>query len=142
MARYALGVKLPMDIITTTAYDTLWVSTIVINSVVNDLISLKKEMAAGSVLSSVAILFHEVKSLDTAVKLSIQYIQHLVDLYDRTAQTLLEDVAYDPKAHAALSKVIDLFRMVNTGNLEWSLGARRYGMTEFIQQDGSIELYL
>lgn len=118
-------------------------------------------MQAGSVLSSVAILFHEFNSLDTAVRLSVDYIQQLVEQYDRTAEILLQDIADDPERHDAVSKVIDLFRMVNTGNLEWryvlpvisftsclliltrgSLGAKRYGVTEFMQEDGSIELYL
>ncbi|KAH8202668.1 hypothetical protein TruAng_003154 [Truncatella angustata] len=142
MSEFALDVKLPMSIITTTAYETLWVSTIVINSVINDLISLKKEMRAGSVLSSVALLFHEFEDLDLAVQLSVDYIQQLVELYDNTAEVLLQGISYDAQAHEAVSKVVDLFRMVNTGNLEWSLVAKRYGVADFIKEDGSIELYL
>ncbi|KAI1865449.1 uncharacterized protein JN550_008206 [Neoarthrinium moseri] len=144
MSEFALQVKLPMHIITSPAYETLWAVTIVINSIVNDLISFKKEMAAGSVLSSVAILFHQSGDLDLAVKLSVEYLQQLVDLYDTTAEVLLQEAAagQDAEVQQAVSEVVDLFRMVNTGNLEWSLGAKRYGVNEFIQEDGSIELYL
>ncbi|KAK9418128.1 putative F-box domain-containing protein [Seiridium unicorne] len=117
---FALQVKLPMHVITSAAYETLWLSTVVINSVVNDLISLRKEMRAGSVLSSVAILFHESNDLDLAVQLSVDYIRQHVELYDRTAEILLCSVSNDAGTYEAVSKVIDLFRMVNTGNLEWS----------------------
>ncbi|ETS87345.1 hypothetical protein PFICI_01173 [Pestalotiopsis fici W106-1] len=142
MSEFALGVKLPMSVVTSRAYETLWLSTIVINSIVNDLISLKKEMRAGSVLSSVAIMFHASNDLDLAVQLSVDHIQQLVEVYDSTAMMLLEDVVEDVETRQALSKVIDLFRMVNTGNLEWSLGAKRYGVSDFIQEDGSIEVTL
>ncbi|KAF3016258.1 terpene cyclase [Neopestalotiopsis sp. 37M] len=142
MSEFALGVKLPMSVVTSEAYETLWLSTIVINSIVNDLISLKKEMRAGSVLSSVAIMFHASNDLDLAVQLSMDHIQQLVEVYDGTAAILLDDVADDVETRQALAKVIDLFRMVNTGNLEWSLGAKRYGVTDFILEDGSIEVTL
>ncbi|KAI4598371.1 hypothetical protein KJ359_002780 [Pestalotiopsis sp. 9143b] len=143
MSEFALGVKLPMSVVTSAAYETLWLSTIVINSIVNDLISLKKEMRAGSVLSSVAIMFHESGGdLDLAVRLSVEHIRQLVEVYDTTATMLLFDLVGDQETCRALTKVIDLFRMVNTGNLEWSLGAKRYGVTEFIQEDGSIEVVL
>lgn len=84
------------------------------------MISLKKEMRAGSVLSSVAIMFHESGGdLDLAVRLSVEHIRQLVEVYDTTATMLLFDLVGDQETCRALTKVIDLFRMVNTGNLEW-----------------------
>lgn len=94
------------------------------------------------------------------MRLSVDHIQQLVDLYDRTAEVMLLNLVHDPQTHEAVSKTIDLFRMVNTGNLEWryvvlnisvlgpdwltfpSLIAKRYDVSNFIQDDGRIELCL
>jgi hypothetical protein len=44
LSEYALQVQLPHDFVQSKAYGTLWVTAVVINSIVNDLLSLKKEM--------------------------------------------------------------------------------------------------
>ncbi|KAI1485388.1 isoprenoid synthase domain-containing protein [Biscogniauxia mediterranea] len=138
----ALNVKLPSSFVCSQAYDTLWVTTIVINSIVNDLISFKKEMRAGSVLSSVAILYHQTNDLDLAVQMSLEHIRQLIETFDRTATETLSDVGYDALELDAALKVIDLMRMINTGNLEWSLQARRYGVAQHMTDAGQIDLVL
>ncbi|KAI1632756.1 isoprenoid synthase domain-containing protein [Biscogniauxia mediterranea] len=138
----ALNVKLPSSFVCSQTYDTLWVTTIVINSIVNDLISFKKEMRAGSVLSSVAILYHQTNDLDLAVQMSLEHIRQLIEIFDRTATEVLSDVEYDALELEAALKVIDLMRMINTGNLEWSLKARRYGVAQHMTDAGQIDLVL
>ncbi|KAI1328344.1 terpenoid synthase [Xylariaceae sp. FL0255] len=141
LSELALQVHLPTEFIHSEAYSTLWVTTVIINSVINDLISLKKEMKASSVLNSVAILFHQYGDLDIAVDMSLDHIRKLVALFDHTADSVLSSVT-DSREHDAISQVIDLMRTVNTGNLEWSLQAKRYGVAEHIMGDGHIELCL
>ncbi|KAI1769448.1 terpenoid synthase [Hypoxylon sp. FL1150] len=114
---FAAEVKLPTEIVNSAAYESLWVLTIVINSIVNDLISFKKEMKAGSVLSSLAILYHEVDNLDAAVQMSLAHLRIIVDEFDRAADAML--AALEADEADAVSKVVDVLRMVNTGNLEW-----------------------
>lgn len=80
----------------------------------------QQQQKAGSVLSSVAILYHEVGNLDAAVQMSLAHLRILVDEFDRTANAMLScksTLAADEID--AVSKVIDVLRMVNTGNLEW-----------------------
>ncbi|KAI5926298.1 isoprenoid synthase domain-containing protein [Camillea tinctor] len=138
----ALDVKLPRSFVCSQAYDTLWVTTIVINSIVNDLISFKKEMRAGSILSSVAILYHQTNDLDIAVQMSFDHIRKLIEVFDREATEALSNVEYDAQELDAVLKTIDLMRMINTGNLEWSLQARRYGVAQHMTDAGQIELVL
>ncbi|KAI1077091.1 terpenoid synthase [Whalleya microplaca] len=139
---FAAQVRLPSEVVNSEAYEKLWITTIVINSIVNDLISFKKEMKAGSVLSSVAILFHSLHNLDAAVAASIDHLRRLVDVFDCTADALLSSTSRSPEDRDAIAKVIDTMRMMNTGNLDWSLAAPRYGVTSHIKEDGHIDLVL
>ncbi|KAI3332001.1 terpenoid synthase [Xylariaceae sp. AK1471] len=141
LSEFALQVHLPPDFVQSEAYSTLWVTTVVINSIINDLLSLKKEMKAQSVINSVAILFHQYNDLDVAVEMSLDHIRQLVDLFDLTADDVLSSDS-DDRELDAIAQVIDLMRTVNTGNLEWSLQAKRYGVAQHMTEDGSIELFL
>ncbi|KAI0117719.1 isoprenoid synthase domain-containing protein [Nemania sp. FL0031] len=143
LSEYALQVQLPLDFMRSKEYNTLWVTAVVINSIVNDLLSLKKEMKAQSVLNSVAILFHQYNDIDIAVDLSLDHIRQLVTLFDRTAADVLRSTEiFDACELDAIAQVIDLMRTVNTGNLEWSLHAKRYGVAQHLTEDGAIELIL
>ncbi|KAI2621235.1 terpenoid synthase [Hypoxylon sp. NC1633] len=139
---FAAQVRLPSRLVCSAAYETLWVTTILINSIVNDLVSFKKEMKAGSVLSSVAILYHQVDNLDAAVQMSLAHLRILVDEFDRTANTILATSRLTSDELDAVSKVVDTLRMINTGNLDWSLQSKRYGVSQFMTDAGQIELVL
>ncbi|KAJ8127315.1 hypothetical protein O1611_g6321 [Lasiodiplodia mahajangana] len=133
LSEYALQVQLPLDFLRSKEYNTL----------VNDLLSLKKEMKAQSVLNSVAILFYQYGDLDVAVDMSLDHIRQLVALFDRTADDVLRSTdTFDACELDAMAQVIDLMRTVNTGNLEWSLHAKRYGVAQHLTEDGAIELVL
>ncbi|KAI2621516.1 terpenoid synthase [Hypomontagnella submonticulosa] len=142
VTEFAAQAKLPSRLVGSAAYDTLWMTTVVINSIVNDLLSFKKEMKAGSVLSSVAILYHQVDNLDAAVQMSLAHLRIMVDEFDRTADMILSKYSLSPDEVEATSKIIDTLRIVNTGNLEWSLQTKRYGVCQFMTSSGQIELIL
>ncbi|KAI0458653.1 isoprenoid synthase domain-containing protein [Xylaria acuta] len=143
LSEYALQVQLPPSFLQSEAYSTLWVTAIVINSIVNDLLSLKKEMKAQSVINSVAILFHQYNDLNVAVELSLDHTRQLVALFDRTADDILSSTdTFDATELDAIAQVIDLMRTVNTGNLEWSLRAKRYGVAQHMTKEGTIKLVL
>ncbi|KAI0526002.1 isoprenoid synthase domain-containing protein [Xylaria bambusicola] len=143
LSEYSLQVQLPPSFVQSEAYGTLWVTTVVINSIINDLISLKKEMKAQSVVNSVAILFHQYNDLDIAVQMSLDHTRQLVDLFDRTATEVLSSSdSFNAEELDAIRQIIDLMRTVNTGNLEWSLQAQRYGVAQHITESGAIEVVL
>ncbi|KAI1386707.1 terpenoid synthase [Hypoxylon trugodes] len=142
VTEFATQAKLPPKLVNSAVFETLWVTTIIINSIVNDLVSFKKEMKAGSVLSSIAILYAQVDNLDAAVQMSLAHLKILVGEFDRAADTLLSKFPMGPDEVDSVSKAIDALRMINTGNLEWSLQARRYGVCDFITDAGQIELVL
>ncbi|KAI0969919.1 isoprenoid synthase domain-containing protein [Xylaria arbuscula] len=143
LSEYAVQVQLPPSFVQSEAYSTLWVTTVVINSIINDLISLKKEMKAQSVVNSVAILFHQHNDLDIAVKMSLDHTSQLIALFDRTAEDVLSSSnTFDASELDAISQIIDLMRTVNTGNLEWSLQAKRYGVAPYMTENGAIEVIL
>ncbi|KAI5865168.1 terpenoid synthase [Durotheca rogersii] len=142
LTEYAESVKLPSRVVHSEAYKSLCVTTIVINSIVNDLVSFKKEMKAGSVLSSVAILYQQVNSLDAAVQMSLAHLRQLLDDFDHTAESILSSPTLDAADVGPVSKAINSLRLMNAGNVEWSLTVKRYDVARFIQSDGRIELVL
>ncbi|EMR63114.1 putative terpene synthase family protein [Eutypa lata UCREL1] len=141
-SEYALQVKLPTSLVDSAQYQTLWEVAIVINSIVNDLISFKKEMKQGSILSSVAILYHRLDNLNAAVEASLGYLKELISEFDRTAEMVLDGFPVDSREFDVVSRSIDSMRMVNTGNLEWSLQVKRYGVLEGMTEKGQIEFIL
>lgn len=74
---------------------------------------------AGSLLSSVAILYHQLDDLDAAVQTSLDHLKELVGEFDRTADAVLKSIPAGSSEFAAVSKDIDSMRTVNTGNLNW-----------------------
>ncbi|KAI0913217.1 hypothetical protein F4823DRAFT_86390 [Ustulina deusta] len=75
--------------------------------------------------------------------MSLDRTRQLVALFDRTANdVLLSSDTFDACELDAISQVIDLMRTVNTGNLEWSLQAKRYGVAQYMREDGAIEVIL
>ncbi|KAI1660872.1 terpenoid synthase [Daldinia decipiens] len=138
VTEFAAEVKLPRHIVSSAAYDSLWTTTVVISSIVNDLVSFKKRC----VLSSVAILYEQVGNLDAAVQMSVAHLKILVDEFDRTANMLLSKFHLSSEEIESVSKVIDTLRTANTGTLEWSLQAKRYGVCDSITQTGQIEVVL
>ncbi|KAI1093071.1 terpenoid synthase [Rostrohypoxylon terebratum] len=141
-AEYASQAKLPFQLVSSATFEKLWTTTVVINSIVNDLISFKKEMKAGSVLSSVAILYQQVGNLDAAVQMSLAHLRVLVDEFDRAADAIVSEVPLNPDEVDAVSKITEMMKTMNTGNLDWSLQSKRYGVNEFMSDDGHIDLTL
>ncbi len=54
-----------------------------------------------------------------AVRASLNRLEELVGEYDRAAETVLAGIPSGSRDFDAVSRAIELMRMLNTGNLEW-----------------------
>ncbi|KAK3332958.1 isoprenoid synthase domain-containing protein [Cercophora scortea] len=76
--------------------------------------------------------------LDGAVAYVLDIAKEIERDFDRVAEALLAMVKHDPAAHASVEDYLDIMRTNMTGNYVWSLQCPRYGMSEYVLQDGSL----
>ncbi|MCJ1312340.1 hypothetical protein MMC25_006014 [Agyrium rufum] len=105
----------------------LWDQTNIIISTVNDMLSLKKEIANGSVESLIPLLYASSGDVQVAMNQTTLFLIASIREFDETAKLLYRSNyvsrAVDEKL---LTKFIDGCRFYCTGNLTWSLSTGRY----------------
>ncbi|KAM3072435.1 hypothetical protein ACMFMG_009236 [Clarireedia jacksonii] len=95
---------------------------------VNDILSIKKELDQNTVDSLVPLLFRHTGSAQAAIDSAVASVTAAVKGFDRIAAELLQQYQYEQETHAALQRFINACRYNCTGNLAWSLRTKRYGI--------------
>ncbi|KAJ0154480.1 hypothetical protein CTA2_12990 [Colletotrichum tanaceti] len=126
----AYGISLPVEILRDAHMKVIWDQTNILVCVVNDLLSLKKEIDQQSVESIVPLLYNNVGSLAAAVAMVVGIIEKSIEEFDGAAALLLGKFADDEALVADLKVYIDACRLNCTGNLNWSLRTGRYGVSQ------------
>ncbi|KAI1734371.1 isoprenoid synthase domain-containing protein [Xylaria scruposa] len=125
---YALGIELPRDVMQSSSMQTIWHETNMIVSIMNDMLSLKKEVDLCHVDTLVPILFLEHGSLQTAIDRVISMVQSSMKRLDCAEKELLRCYA----SSATLTRDLQLFirncKHTCTGNLNWTLQSKRYNL--------------
>ncbi|KAH6654009.1 isoprenoid synthase domain-containing protein [Truncatella angustata] len=124
---FSIGVTIPAHILTSPSMRRLWDATNTIIWAVNDLLSLKKEVAQQTVDSLLPLLFYQYGDLERSAQTAIDLIAANVAEFDMVAERLLERWRTDDIADS-LRLYIDACRYNCTGNLHWSLRTGRYGI--------------
>ncbi|KAI5924557.1 isoprenoid synthase domain-containing protein [Camillea tinctor] len=143
---HMLRIRLPEEIMDSEAMRALWKETIEVCLVLNDIYSVQKEIAQGSLLNIVPAMFKNLppedqtlervsKDLDAALKGSI-------DRFEIAAKTLSETAPEDASLNKNLKDFVKWCRYFTTGVLYWSLESGRYGMAECINPDGTLDIVL
>ncbi|RAK97108.1 terpene synthase family protein [Aspergillus ibericus CBS 121593] len=118
--QYCYGIDLPAYVTEDPDYDALWHLTNVNICSVNDLLSVKKELAHGSAESLIPILYAELGSAQKAAEQIMRIITLSIAEFDQTAERL---VARHGGNSAKLAKELETFiigcRYDCTGNLAW-----------------------
>lgn len=108
----------------------------------NDLYSLKKEVAINAVESLIPILLANghAQTVPQAVDIVAQYVADRSAELDACAASLIERWGGgDEKLAADLRRFVDNCRCMCTGNRTWSLSTGRYGITQNdVAEDGTI----
>ncbi|KAH8891514.1 terpenoid synthase [Thozetella sp. PMI_491] len=111
--------------------------------IINDVLSLKKEVRAASLHSLVPIAMNEKGlRLSDATADALALLRVSADNFDLAARRLENMVVGSSEDHAAVKTYLDVVRTNMTGNYLWSLTSDRYGVTSHIREDGSLELIL
>ncbi|KAK0379815.1 hypothetical protein CMEL01_11421 [Colletotrichum melonis] len=127
---YACGVSVPIEVLREVEMRTLWDQANILVWAVNDLLSLKKEIAQQTVESIVPLLFRETESLDVAVSMVTEMIHKAITEFNHAAECLMARFSDDETSAANLKTYIDGCKYICTGNLTWSLQTGRYGLSQ------------
>ncbi|MCJ1417265.1 hypothetical protein MMC32_003607 [Xylographa parallela] len=103
------GTTLPPYVMQDADMATLWDLTNANICNVNDLLSVKKEIAQGSAESLVPILFTRLRSAQAAVDQVMETVRLTVEEHDLVAYRLLQRYSADPAVTAPLEKFVDGF---------------------------------
>ncbi|CAJ2503564.1 Uu.00g109580.m01.CDS01 [Anthostomella pinea] len=143
---YMLKVRLPESVMESEAMRALWKETIHICLILNDVYSVQKEIAQGSLLNIVPVMFKNMKSeeqdlgavsreLDSALRATMAR-------FEAAADTLTGMASGDVQLKRNIEDYIRWCRYFTTGVLYWSLESRRYGMADCINTDGTLSIVL
>lgn len=142
LIEYSFGdMELPDDIWADADMATILRNTNIHLSALNDLYSLKKEVATASAESLIPILMTtEGHDLPAAVDHVVAFVADRAEELDRCAERL---GARFPHRARDLGRFVDNCRCMCTGNRTWSLSTGRYGIAERdVGADGSVTVDL
>ncbi|KAH9871549.1 hypothetical protein J1614_005804 [Plenodomus biglobosus] len=136
LSEFACRILLPSEIMTDPDMITIWDATNIIISLMNDILSFKKEFAQGQVDSILPVLFAEHGSMDAAMSIAASLIVQHVQIVDDAAKRLLQRHGKCSILQQDLHAFIDSCKYACTGNLNWSLVSGRFQICETTTKGG------
>ncbi|KAL7626663.1 hypothetical protein AAE478_003437 [Parahypoxylon ruwenzoriense] len=141
-----LKVRLPESIMECGAMKSLWRETVVICLILNDIYSVQKEIAQGSLFNIVPVMFKncppEKQTLDTVTDQIDVALRESMQRFEEASTSLNEKTAGDAQLNQDVQSFIKWCRYFITGVLQWSLESGRYGMADCLQEDGTLSIVL
>ena len=125
----------------------VWREACVIIGVINDIVSLPKELAqdSPSILSQIPIscaaLSSDLSNVNAqeGADLTVAALSASIRTLDKAAASLLKTTEIEnPEVYGDLLVYLDTVKTICTGTLYWSLTSARYGMGEALQEDRSL----
>lgn len=120
LVEYAISEELPAPAIYSPSRDKLWNQVCVLLSLMNDALSLKKELASDCVINAVTALLAPEKGLGAVMRELWDKLGEAVQEFDRAADALLELVKGDEKGTSAVRRHVDGCRAIVIGTLEFT----------------------
>jgi hypothetical protein len=97
----------------------IWSAANLVVSLMNDILSLKKEVAQGQVDSILPILYLEHKSLDAAMTAATELITKAVEQLDDAELSIMQRDGMDGTQKSDIEKMIKGCKYACTGSLNW-----------------------
>ncbi|RAL64505.1 hypothetical protein DID88_001980 [Monilinia fructigena] len=135
MNEFAIGSEVSTMMINT-SMKALWDYTNEIVWLVNDILSIKKELEQNTVDSLIPLLYIDAGSAQAAIDSAVASLHVVVNGFDKLANDLIDQYRSDEITQAALQRFLDACRHNCTGNLNWSLQTQRYGICQEASAEG------
>ncbi|RSL80390.1 hypothetical protein CEP51_006615 [Fusarium floridanum] len=139
---YATEESLPAALTSAPEIGRMWLQVCILLSLLNDMLSLKKELRTDCAINAVSALIEPGVSLDEVVAQLEQRMRMAVKEFDEAAERLLQMAGPDDDLRGLVRRYIDGCRTTVTGTLEFTLTSPRYKIAKLVQQDGSLEIIL
>ncbi|CVK83843.1 related to terpene synthase [Fusarium mangiferae] len=120
----------------------LWTQVSILQSLMNDMLSLKKELQTDCVINAVAAIMEPGMSLDVVVAKLEERMKMAVNNYDDAANMLLHKTEFQGQTHPIVKRYVDGCRSIVTGTLRFTLTSPRYNIQKLIEEDGSLNITL
>ncbi|KAF2756046.1 terpenoid synthase [Pseudovirgaria hyperparasitica] len=117
VGEFSLPIQLPQYILENHHMQGIWDETNVIISIINDLLSLRKEIKQGCIDSIVPLTFARCGDLQIAVSKSVAALRMSKDRFDLAAQSLVMATAKEDVR--GVRDFIDVCKSNSIGNLVW-----------------------
>ncbi|KAL9090100.1 MAG: hypothetical protein Q9159_002165 [Coniocarpon cinnabarinum] len=101
---------------------------------VNDIFSLRKELAEDAVDSIIPIFFASTGNAQESADIAMKLISHYVNEFEAAASDLLKSCEKDVETVQNVRRFIEGCRSYCTGNLEWSFLTGRYGASGAVSE--------
>ncbi|MCJ1239389.1 hypothetical protein MMC14_007385 [Varicellaria rhodocarpa] len=119
ITEYCFGMELPRSIMQSSDMKRLWDETNIIIFIVNDILSVHKEVAQGQVDSLIPLLFRQHGAAQLAIDKAIVILKNAVASFDQAARILLARYTQDDITATCLGQFIEGCRYACTANLNW-----------------------
>ncbi|OTB07944.1 hypothetical protein M426DRAFT_216497 [Hypoxylon sp. CI-4A] len=143
---FMLKIRLPESVMESAAMKALWRETVVICLILNDVYSVQKEIAQGSLLNLVPVIFKNCdpkeQNLDTVTADIEVALQGSIRGFEDAAASLGQMVSDDAQLDKDVQSFVRWCRYFITGVQQWSIESARYGMAQCLQEDGSLSIVL
>ncbi|KAL6811080.1 terpene synthase [Trichoderma sp. SZMC 28013] len=139
---YAINRDVPPEMLSSPNIPVLHKQISVLASFVNDLLSLKKELHSGCAINVVCTLLTPGTTLDEVMAQVLQKLKDAVQQFDEAAGEFISQYVHDENLHSLAQELVNGYRRIITGLLEFSLKSPRYNLAKLLRQDGSLEIVL
>ncbi|KAF7549695.1 hypothetical protein G7046_g8260 [Stylonectria norvegica] len=133
LVEHANQEELPPSIAESAEVRALRTQVCVMLSLINDLLSLKKELRTDCVINAVAALLTPEKDLADVVSELVEKLDQAMKAFDAAAVGLLERVAGEDEG--VIQRYIYGCCSIVTGTLEFTLKSPRYNISKLLQKD-------
>lgn len=117
---FAMGRAVPAELLDSPPARVLRKQVNVLFGLVNDVLSLKKELQTGCVINAVCTLFTPQTSLDEVMAQIVQMLRDGVRRFDEAAGELIDQCINDVQLQSLARDLIDGYRAIVTGTLEFT----------------------
>jgi hypothetical protein len=155
---YATDERLPGALSSAPEIVHLWTQVSILQSLMNDMLSLKKELRTDCVINAVAAIMEPGMSLDVVVAKLEERMKMAVNNFDDAANMLLRKTEFQEQTHAIVKRYVDGCRSIVAGTLRFTyeyflspsrakltchrLTSPRYNIHKLIEEDGSLKITL
>ncbi|KAI1022551.1 hypothetical protein LB503_000776 [Fusarium chuoi] len=139
---YATDQRLPGALSSAPEMVHLWTQVSILQSLMNDMLSLKKELRTDCVINAVAAIMEPGMSLDDVIAKLEERMKMAVNNFDDAANMLLHKTEFQEQTHPIVKRYVDGCRSIVTGTLRFTLTSPRYNIQKLIEEDGSLRITL